>query len=271
MGVEMVVNDPLQQPSTLELRESVIARTSHAAVSLHGANGSVIGTAMREVTPAAIAGGGAGVVVAAVPAGIGGIASVASSIVSDTSETGIWLDGGSIDIDGVLIRDTVPLAGVGSGQGFMLTPGSVPSVGAIRSSRVERSGAAGIASFDSQLDVLATVVEATHSDADDGTFGDGILVIHHDQTAQPALVSGSVVSRSMRAGVTTFGSELTLLGTDLVCNPIAINGGDGSGESYTLINGGGNRCGCDDISEDCRVLSAGVSPPTPLDPTFQDF
>jgi hypothetical protein len=271
IGVELVINNLTNEASTLELRESVVADCTHSAVSMWGSNGVIEGSVMRNVSPADIPGGGSGVLVSADPSTVGGNARIVGSLVIAAHEHGIWLDGGNLELDGVLVSDSIALSGEGPGHGLIVTPGSVPAVATVRSSRVERSRDGGILAFDSQLEIFASIVDATDVNAATGAFGDGILVVRQGDVARTASIAGSVISTSMRAGLTTFGTDVTLRGTSLECNPISLTGSDGGGAPYSFVNAGGNRCGCQDNAEACRVLTAGVSAPAAIDPTIADF
>jgi len=60
-----------------------------------------------------------------------------------------------------------------------------------------------------------------------------------------------------------------LTGTELICNPIALNGEVKSTQAATFEDGGDNLCRCGDDVQTCQVLSTGLSPPAPIDDVVQ--
>ena len=45
------------------------------------------------------------------------------------------------------------------------------------------------------------------------------------------------------------------------CNPINMNGEAFAGHPFSFSDAGGNRCGCDDETSECKVLSTQLLPP----------
>ncbi len=69
------------------------------------------------------------------------------------------------------------------------------------------------------------------------------------------------VSRQKRsAGIGLFGGTVDLATSTLDCNAIHLDGE----YDYALNDLGGNRCGCGEVEEPCKVLSSSLKPPDPL-------
>jgi hypothetical protein len=107
----------------------------------------------------------------------------------------------------------------------------------------------------------------TVAQASDGFFGDGVAAVGYAADAAVATVAelaGVRVAASARAGVATFGAEVRLTNSQLECNALALNGEELAGETYALADDGGNRCGCEERQDACRVTSSNLAPPNAL-------
>ena len=72
------------------------------------------------------------------------------------------------------------------------------------------------------------------------------------------------------AGVATFGAALTLADSKLECNPIHIGLEQLLALEPTLVDAGGNGCGCEGVAVACKALSSQVEPPGALPPTGKE-
>lgn len=126
-------------------------------------------------------------------------------------------------------------------------------------SRVENILVGGILGFSSQFAVRSTLVRSTASSS--GLFGDGIGV--QTSSAHSSLsVEWSRIEASARAGIVSFGADVQLTGVALECNLIAL-GGEAQPAPFSFENLGGNTCGCNGETDECKVLSSALAPPDP--------
>jgi len=75
------------------------------------------------------------------------------------------------------------------------------------------------------------------------------------------------VESGARAGITSFSGTLLLSGSTLDCNPIQLDAETLPGPNSpapSFEDQGGNRCGCGEQTEECRVLSSNLAPPDAL-------
>jgi hypothetical protein len=108
--------------------------------------------------------------------------------------------------------------------------------------------------------IESTVIAETLEQQSDGAFGDGVGVFSVAGPAS-ARLSECRIEHSARAGVATFGAQVTLANTTLECNAIALNGEQVGAAKPEIVDEAGNVCGCEGITETCRMQSAGLAPP----------
>ena len=92
----------------------------------------------------------------------------------------------------------------------------------------------------------------------DDTFGDGIAVVSSGGLAS-ATITGSGITQSARAGISSFGAAVAVGGSTLSCNPNDLDGEELDGP-YEFEDRGGNTCGCKHATG-CKVLSSTLAPP----------
>jgi len=97
-------------------------------------------------------------------------------------------------------------------------------------------------------------------------FGDGISVIGLEGVANTTIRASRILG-SERAGVASFGGAVSLVDTQLDCNNIQLVTQTFEGLTASIEDGGGNTCGCEGVTEDCKALSTELEPPMPVDPT----
>ena len=98
-------------------------------------------------------------------------------------------------------------------------------------------------------------------------FGDGIIASSF--IFAPTLFETNVtlervsVEGAPRAGIASFSSNMSVATSELDCNAISLDAEPVLDGEATLADGGGNRCGCGQDEEQCKVLQTGIEPPTP--------
>jgi hypothetical protein len=183
---------------------------------------------------------------------------------------GVFVVGSDADIDGTAIRDTLPdpsaLGGRGITAQHALASGERANLHLTRS-LVEGSRDVGVFIGSSDGTVEDTVIRGTLARASDGHIGDGLVVLTNNELPANAFVSRTRIETSARAGILAYSGNVTVSGSTLECNPIALDGEDFAGSQHiaSLTDGGDNVCGCNGQSAVCQVVSSGLEPPTAID------
>jgi hypothetical protein len=95
-----------------------------------------------------------------------------------------------------------------------------------------------------------------------GLFGDGIVLAATPNAAlQPVVkVKDVTVKDSERAGLSAFGTSVSLKNASFCCQTFDLNAEPYLGEFATLIDLGGNQCGCPDATGACTTVGAPAPP-----------
>jgi hypothetical protein len=98
-------------------------------------------------------------------------------------------------------------------------------------------------------------------------------VVGRPELPRKVELSWTLIQRSARAGIASFGAPITLRRNTLDCNAIHLNGeqayelvGFPVEQAYSFEDHGGNRCGCGAQPDTCQVLSSGLQAPEPIEP-----
>src|SRR5262249_44596932 len=90
------------------------------------------------------------------------------------------------------------------------------------------------------------------------TFDDGLVnPTDHDASLQ---VHRTVIEGSLRAGVSNFGSSISLGDSVLDCNKIHLDSEVYDGKNASFEDLGGNACGCGGAAVPCVALTSFVEP-----------
>ncbi len=190
-----------------------------------------------------------------------------STLVAGNLATGILIDGADADISESTVRDVEPQqSDHKNGRGIEvqdLDATLAPPEVTLRTTSVRNCNDVGVMITDhaaATIDGLSVV--ETHALAD-GSGGDG-LVVWDAKTS----VADTSISSSARAGILGLGSDVALTNTTVLCASFAVDGEPDSISQapYSFDFTGGATCGCGDQTGSCQVLSAHLSPPTPLAP-----
>jgi hypothetical protein len=183
------------------------------------------------------------------------------SIVRDTTEVGVATAGGDAVVESTIVSETK--VGVVSPFGAGFTVRDFAELDAsltVSDSLVEQMLTVGIVVAGAHATITKTLVTGTRAD-NEMNFGDGIALVATGKTAT-VLVDRSRIEGSARVGAISFGGELTLADTTLICNPIHLAKQDLVFDG-TLFDAGGNSCGCDGVSTKCKVSATDLQPPEP--------
>jgi hypothetical protein len=207
----------------LALSSSLVDGARSVGVWVNGSTGSMEATIVRNTT-AGPDGTGAGVAVLA-EQGTRGKLDARTSIVEHSRKMGLWIAGSDINLDGVVVRDTLPAEGStrlywGRGIQLQVYAKELP-VASIRSSLVERNYDAGIIVGGGSASIVGTVVRDTEPDPTRG-YGAGIHLQYASDTSNPSqpplpgaeqtvgVLRGVLIERSSGFGLAAVGSDAKL-------------------------------------------------------------
>lgn len=254
--------------SQLEVRQSLLDRSTLNAMQVAGADVSLEHIVVRDTQPSAQGRGGRGGQILADPAtGARSLLELSSSVFERNRGIGILVLGAEGQVRSLLVRDTESQQSDGiTGRGFgaQIDPsGAVPQV-TLSASRIERNREMGVYVGSGAVHVDNVWVRDTRTSAA-GLFGDGVTAVSLLGAAAEVSVSASRIERSARAGAVAFGARLTLTSSVLSCNSIDLGVEPLAALPGEIIDGGGNRCGCGE-ERVCQAVSTGLAPPDPLAP-----
>jgi hypothetical protein len=148
-------------------------------------------------------------------------ARIAGSLVERATEKGIHVEGVSAEIDGTVVRDTVPRAsdgGLGYGIAILDNLDGARANATIRQAVIERNHDVGVlvAGADAAIEAIVAQDQLPHSSM--GTGGNGIVVQNDPDTGQRGslLLGGSVIRRCLAAGIAVEGSDATIEDTTVI-------------------------------------------------------
>jgi hypothetical protein len=243
-----------------------------------------------------------------------------STLIERSTRSGIAMQGGTLDAQRIIVRDTVPSPDDGLADGVFMRPGETgeacgaiirgaviehnPSAGvfalgadarlenvllsrtgwgaaayylpehnlisqlALVDSQVVESSGFGVLAVASELEMTRTTVTGTQPSLD-GRFGDGVTVafgIGVPETSIPkATLRDSVIAHSSRAGLSSFGADVSFENIEFSCNALQINGESDylppEHHSFRFDDRGGNVCNCGAATKPCEVVTSMLEPP----------
>lgn len=256
--------DPLSPRPELVVRGSRIEDNFEAGIGATGGTVLVESTSIADTAPSEGGIFGRGISVQASPTdGVAIELTVLDSVVERCSEAAILAGSASVVVERTTLRD-VGASSFGNGVGLFLQPTLTieqPPMGQAiaRTLRIEQVVGAAIVAFDAEIDLEDATLLAIAA-RDDGTHGDGIVLTSGSVPVSGTMRSGRIEGAS-RAGVALFSFSMDVSAWRFMCNAIHLNGeGD-----FGLLDGGGNECGCGEVFESCKVISAMLAPPEPLE------
>ncbi len=254
-GIEPVVGTR----SVATLRGVVVEGGSDAGIFAAGSDLDIDTTTVRDVAPQPSDNNfGRGISVRDDPgSGQRATLNVRRSLIERTHEVALAVEGSDGIAEGLWIRDSLPNDGhFGRGINVQVSPETAaPCTMTVLTTLVERSAEAGVLSVDSQLTLDGIHVNQDGITSTLGGSGDGIDILFGTAT-----LSRSRIETSPRAGIGLFTGTINIATSFLDCNAIHLDGE----LDYVLNDQGGNRCGCGDVDEPCKVLSSSLEPPEPL-------
>lgn len=265
-GVE--VDDDYPGPAVATVRGSVIEDNHDIGLRLEASELTLQGCVVRGTQPRATdLLTGYGILV------IGGrdraSAVIENSLVSANTVVGIVVLGSDASLANVVVSGTLPRPGdLLFGRGIDVHADALSgqrSTVSARSLLVEQNRDVGFFISDSDVTLEWSVVADTSARAADGLYGDGVAALSVNEPGAVLIVSASTVARSSRAGLSSFGAACGIGSSVLDCNGLHLVAELHEGAAATIDNLGDVRCGCGEQEEACKVLSASLAPPAPLE------
>jgi hypothetical protein len=259
-------------PGNAAIRGCLVERAQESGVSFVGATGSVESLHVRDITTRDDGLFGRGISVELdPPSGFRSSVTLERLKVERCHEFGVFVVGSDATIDraivtGVSARPVDGLLGAGLAVQLSLETGA-PASATIRRATIQDTQQTGLFVAGAITDIESVVIEDTGADGN-GLYGDGLLVSHAVFNGAPVATGAQVrqvhIARSARAGFSSFAAPVSLAASTLDCNPIHLAGETYQGLAASFTDGGNNVCGCGDVVEACKVLSADLAPPEPF-------
>lgn len=189
---------------------------------------------------------------------------IRESVVSDTPEHGVFVNGAEAVIEASAIRDILPTSSQIWGRGIHVQEfldSALPARIEVRHSVIERCFEAGLFVTGADAQVASTLVRGVEAAPANDIYGDGIAVVLGNIFPAAMTVDASRIEGCARAGLGSFGAITTMGNTVLECNAIHLAGEILSGVPASYQDMGGNVCGCAGDHMPCKVLSSNLAPP----------
>ncbi|RLB65666.1 MAG: hypothetical protein DRI90_01375, partial [Deltaproteobacteria bacterium] len=239
-------------------------------IGVIGSDATLVATAVRDALPSSLGHGGQGINVLPNPTtDAPSSLAISSCLVERSHEGAIVVASSDVTIDATVLRETSSDSAGKFGRTLVLAgyPGVAwPSTATLSSCLIEDSVEAAVSSFGGHLDIDFSLIRNTQPNLN-GHYGDGVLLIR-DLASGSATLRGTLIENSARAAISSFGASISLTGLRLSCQSFDLAGEVAAvdGHDFLFDDLGGNACGCGPQLASCKVLSANLSPPDPLEP-----
>jgi hypothetical protein len=253
-----------------DIVSSIVESSRGVGVFVGGSDAMLEDTLVRDTLPQESGDlYGEGISVEVEPnSGVTASATIRRTVFERNQAISVVVLGASASLEHTTIRDTAPqLANAFFGHGVHSQVGISSGIAGtltLRDSAVLNSFAMGVLVAGGTGDIQRSLISGSAPDAVSGEFGDGISVISF-QLPTSATISDSRIEGAARAGISLFGSEVMLSASELSCNAIQLAADPYDTLQPNLQNLGANVCGCEETTAPCKALSAGLTPPTPID------
>ncbi|WP_437755150.1 right-handed parallel beta-helix repeat-containing protein [Sorangium sp. So ce1389] len=254
------------RPSRVALQHVLVERSRERGVVVNGSDGEIEGLLVRDVVLGA-PDYGAGIEIAHEQRRAS--VRVRGSAVEGSYGTGIAVFGADADLDATVVRDTRPLPSQEFGRGVNVQ--SVPDLGERGSARlrnvlIERNSNVGVFLSDSDATVESTTIADTLGPTPEGMNGCGILAYNNETGQANVVVRDSAIERSAAAGIYNLGATVQIASTTFTCEPLDIVRYVDEVSLAVYEDLGGNVCGCEGRTIECRAEPTSIEPPRALPP-----
>jgi hypothetical protein len=253
-----------QATSNVSLRRSVIERSLDVGVFVLGGSFEMEHSVVRD-TAAELSDGSNGWNLdlqddprTLVPATV----SIKTSTIERGVDIGMFVVGTNLTMERSVVRDTLlgpQMFGRGMHVQLDIDTG-VPTTAVIERSALLRNSEAGLIVNSATVTLTECLLAESVPSEGSVVLGDGLAVLSIPGPPSVVVVSGSLIRDNARAGLSIYGSAITLRNNQVRCNGFDIDAEEFDGVAATLDNAGGNTCGCE-LEEPCKAVSAGLQPP----------
>jgi Right handed beta helix region len=254
-AISTQLNDTGLRPH-LELRESVVSGSDLATLLLRGTDAIVESSVITSL------GRGRGLSTQVdMDSGEIGALELRWSVIEQTREVGLFIAGTDAIVEGTRVSDVATLDDV-VGRGITVQvelDTEQTSTGLLRNVAVDNCFEFGIAVAGATADMEDVTV--TNTLASSFGFGDGIAFAAEVHPASGSVTRAHIES-SDRAGLSSFGATVAIADSRLECNAIDIDGELYNESDFAFDDHGGNVCGCDGVTDICKVTSTMLAPPS---------
>jgi hypothetical protein len=201
-------------------------------------------------------------------------ATLRHSVIEASHEAGIYLNRGELLVEGVIVRDMQPspsnaYAYAISAHSWDVIDPSERSQLTVRGSVVEDAVLAGLLLYDADAVVEGLRIENATSAGD--LFGDGVILLG-SPTPSSLLMTSSVVGDHARAGISAYGSNVSIGNNWFRCNAFDLTAETLGDNLAEFDDAGDNLCGCGaELSNTCKSVSTMVAPPEPVESPNPDL
>jgi hypothetical protein len=276
-ALEVLGGDLTAVPAEVTVERAVFGQSRDVALLVFGSTVTVDSTLIRDTLPSEASQrfGRAIDVEEDYENGNHAVMTVTRSVFERSHDLAVFVAGSELTLEDSVIRDTAP-EGASGHFGRALQVQDRPGLGrrgraSVARTVLERCHDAGLVVTNADATLVDTIVRDVAPRAADGGFGDGVAAwrvedITDDQAPFATLaLDGVRIERSARAGVASFGASVTMRSSLLACHPVLLDGERAGEVDASFEDGGGNRCGCDEQEEPCKVLSSSLAPPEPVE------
>ena len=253
--------------ANLVVRGCVLERGHDAGIFVGGSDALIEDTVVRSTLPqAATSKFGRGMILQVeTDSRETSTVTIRSCLVDDSYDVGLFVAAADVTVLSTIVRNTKPRASNrAGGRGVQVeyeASTGLRSTLVMRGSIVDTSYDTGIFVLGSDATVDGVLVRGTKPSAVDGLFGDDLAVMMQSGPAS-LTVTGSRFESSARAGLSSFGAQVSVQGSTFECNGLDLDGEAVGGASYAFTDGGGNACGCSGTTSVCQIRNSGLAPPT---------
>jgi hypothetical protein len=252
----------LPERANVVVKNSRLDRNVGQSLRSQGSDISIEGLAIADTLPKVPEQtAGHGLVVVPGATGQPSTAVVTASLVERCHETGIGVSDATAHIENVLVRDMLPRESDKiRGYGIDVQRVNGTASGTLRDVVIENVVGVGLMARDAPLDAERVRIIGVAAQPD-GLYGDGMCV-----ALGSGIVRDSYIEGAARVGFASFGGQVTLMSTRLECNLIQLSGQAYMNLDYAFVDGGENRCGCAEATEQCKLVVTEIEPPPAIEP-----
>jgi hypothetical protein len=260
-GVATLTQPATQSSTHTALSRSLLERDAGGGAVFSGTSGLLEGVLVRgsatqgaDVAP--------GIASQTLPGEVFASVRAIGSRIETARGIGAFVYAAELALEGVAIAGTVATSAA-AGMGLQAEPdfqnGTLPIV-TLDACALTDQRAFGVAVLAGALSLDATLVRSTTAGAQT-EFGDGIGTAAYLPTH--TTIRSSQIESNQRAGLSIFGAAVDVATTAFVCNSFDIDVEVFAGNTGSVVDQGGNTCGCNEPAT-CKAVSAQITPPSPV-------